>query len=234
MFTIIFMFMALCSDGFSADDEGKWEILGIQEESKLIAYKSTFYKNDGEGGGAENCGYPDVPAGQGVTLGLWSVEEAKTIQKWEIYSSVIEEECISMAQAKKQLAAAKKTFAKKKIDITKAPKGIAISEDGLFEIIHKKSGFKNTFSVLVFDEIPIPGEEGTGGYLLKRWIRAADYSVVYALELEGVKIMASGLDVQFPMAYVIGDQVVFLQVVRSSSMRHQDISFKFTPPTDIK
>ena len=84
--------------------ENTWEVLAFNEESNLIAYKSSYYGQNGEGSVPVYCGYPDVPSGQGITLGIWSVDKAKTIQKWDIYSSVFEEyDCLTLEQAKKNL-----------------------------------------------------------------------------------------------------------------------------------
>ena len=220
--------------------EATWEILGINQQQQLIAYKYSYIEVDGEGNSAMDCEYPDVPAGQGVLLGLWSAKEGKPIQTWDIYKSILEdpnpetaEDCVTMREAKKQLQAAKKHYAAQEIDISSHPTGTTPNEDGVYEIVDGQ-GKKHVFTVVVFEELPIPDEGAMGGYLLKRWIRNASDEIVYSLELKGVKIMASSLSVQFPAAYVVGDQVVFLQQVSSFSMRHSDTSYSFTSPIDLK
>ena len=231
----------LCTMGaFANAAEETWEVLGIHDEKQLIAYKKTYREQDEEGNPAMDCGHPDVPPGQGVQLGLWSVSEGKTIQQWEIYRSLIDyhagknkKGCMTFAQATEALTKAKESYSLLGIDITTKPSGIAPNSNGVFAI-PDKAGKSHNFSLVIFEDLPIPGEEGGGGYLLKRWIRNAQSEVVYSLELTGVKIMASTLSVYFPAAYRIGDQVVFLEKTESFSMRHNKTTFRFTPPIEIK
>ena len=46
----------------------------------------------------------------------------------------------------------------------------------------------------MFQELPIPDDEGSGGYLLKRWIRNADYEGVDSMLDEGVDVMAKDVN----------------------------------------
>ena len=56
-------------------------------------------------------------------------------------------------------------------------------------------------------------------------VRNADDEVVYSLEMEGLRLPASSLDVQFQQMYLLGNQVAFLQKVRSSGARHKETSY---------
>ena len=245
MFTFFLGILSYQAQAGTSNDT--WEVLAIQEDTKLIAYKSTFYENSDEVAAPVDCEYPDVSAGEGVTLGIWSIDQGKTIQTWNIYSSVFNKEnCIPLSKAKENLTSAKKAFAKKNLDLSKKPTSVLIKKslnsskiqdtipysiDGTFEIFHQHGGAKYTFDVLVFDDRPTETEDG---YLLKRSIRDIHNRIVYDVEKEGSRIMASSLDIQFPKAYVIGNQVVFLQSEYFNSMRYHSLTLSFTPLIDIK
>jgi hypothetical protein len=234
--TQIFLFISLISN--ASAQKARWEILGIQEEKKLIAFRSFYIESGEEEQETYPCKYPGVPnKSEGVELGVWSIPEAKVVQSWTIYESVFDrEDCTQEKKAKKELAAAKTWYAENGLDITTPPTGVESTDEAnegrsVYEVVDA-AGKKHPYELLVFEDLKIPNDPM--GYLLKRWIRAPDWKVIYTLELECTNAMASGMRVDYPAAYRVGGQVVFLERRESTSMRHHDISYAFTPPADLK
>ena len=126
------------SNGFAQTKDG-WEVIGINAEKKLIAYRNVYTKTTAEEGEPVSCGYQGVEKGYGVQLGVWSVEQNESIQTWDIYQSVMDpNNCTPKATAKNNLATAKDYYASKNIDISSPPAPI-------------KKTQKNTYSLLGTD-----------------------------------------------------------------------------------
>lgn len=237
---VSFVFCTLClllssfaSESFAKPESG-WQVLGINKQKKWIAYRDVYVNFDAELGEPVDCKYPDIQEGYGVQFGIWSIDENKTIQTWNVYESVFEKEnCTSSADAKKNIKKAKAYLSRNGIDISTPLSGISKTSENTYPIPGPTRKI-HPFELVAFQELPIPGEEAMGGYLLKRWIRNADSEVVYEKEEYGVKAMASSLSIEYPKAFVLGDSVVFLEVFQSSSMRHFETKHSFTPAIKIK
>ena len=203
-----------------------WIILGIgiEPNKEHIAYKQITNTEDTSFDDID-CDYPDVDIGESVTLGLWSIDEQKTVKEWVIYPQAIkQEDCITMSAAKKNLAAAKKEFKRLKIDINEHPKPMFPNEQGDF-IWKDIDGKPHLLSVLTFPKIPIPTvgnkletfdeeilyDDNIQSHLSKTWIRNGEGKVLYKTESENSSFMVSSLRISFPALYVIGDDVVLVE-----------------------
>ena len=209
----------------------EWKVLGINTQNNIVAFKKIYAQENGEEGTID-CGYKGIPSGEFVQLGAWSLTDQKVIQTWDVYPSVTDEaNCASEDTSKKTLQAAKDYFVAQNIDISKSPSFVSPSKDGKFRVLAKE----NTEYVFVVEAAtetnPVSDEDSEvdPSYTYKRDIKNVQSKVVYHFEQEGTRMMASTMSVEFERAYVIGNKVVFLQKFASSSMRHSDIQYSFTP-----
>lgn len=231
LFVLVLVF-CFPSNGLAETKVG-WEVIGIHIEKKLIAYRNVYTELGSQGEDPASCAYPGMEDGYGVELGVWSVETNQSIQTWDVYKAVFDKkDCTPHATAKKNLNAAKVYFSSKGIDISTPPKGIQKTDNHTYDVIgpDKKT---YAFSLVNFAELPIPDDE-MGGYILKRWIRNAKSEVVFEIEEQATKAMASTLSIEYPLAYVLGDSVVFMEKKNSSSMRHSTTTYRFTPAIKIQ
>ena len=221
-----------------ADD---WTVLGFESNKEHIAYKIVTHLEDASHDYI-HCDYPDIDEGESVTLGLWSIDEQKTIKEWVIYPQASRhEDCITMAEAKKNLAAAKKEFKRLKIDINARPKPMLPNEQGDF-IWKDTDGKPHMLSVLTFPKIPIPTvgnkieifdkeilyDDNIQSHLSKTWIRNGEGKVLYKTECENQSFMVSSLRISFPALYVIGDDVVLVEQHKFVSARGSWGDSRFT------
>lgn len=209
----------------------EWKVLAINADTHMVAFKK-IYAYETEEHGPIQCNYTGVKPEDFVQLGIWSLTDQKITQTWDVYPQMSDSgECASEETSKKTLQIAKEFFTAQKLDISTPPEFISPAKDETFTI-SKKDGSTRTFTISAPTETPLnPSDEYA--YTYKRDITSKN-AVVYHFETEGNRMMASTLSAEFERAYIIGNSVVFLQKIATSSMGGADIQYSFTPPISIE
>ena len=79
MFCVLGLFLTYTSQ-VKADDTMDWKIIGTHIEKKQIVYQRLYRNPNVEFGMHVNCTYPNIKVGYGQIIGIWSVEQNKTIE----------------------------------------------------------------------------------------------------------------------------------------------------------
>ena len=217
----------------------KWEVIGIQPKLKQIVYKNTYMVVDPKTGEGVSCNYKGIAKGEGVQLGVWSIEQNKTIQVWNVYKAVLSpDDCMSEEQAEKALTGAKTYFAKKGIDISSPPTGFAPDSKDQFHLVDT-NGKKYQFNIWKLKDLDIPDEKEPKGYLVKRWIAKESHDYwskenLYSVEKQGSRLKEKQIHVNFPFGYVVDKQVVFLERTEIQYQTHTAIHYTFTAALELE
>jgi hypothetical protein len=186
-----------------------FEVLDINIDKKLVAFKHVFnllpieYYSDGTSEIPCSCNYPGMQdnPNAGVVLGVYDLENNKFLKTFLIYKPVYDKkDCFDYQTSAKNLDSAKIYFAENKLDITKKPKPYFFSkneDENKCELNYSGIMFYST-SEKNYDDMK------TFSYLF------ANGKNILTIEQDDFYVMASGGNIEYIAAYVLGDKIVFL------------------------
>lgn len=117
---------AACDDNpLRVDIEDEIEILDVETQARLVAFRHIVLPNPDEG--SHPCAYPGMEDPRsGVDLGLLDVDKGE-VTRWTVYKAASRpEECTPEAESKRALAEAKARLTELGLDVTREPKPLEV------------------------------------------------------------------------------------------------------------
>ena len=192
---------------------------------------STFTDESGNESGSVACGYAGMDAypRSGVTLALVKLGEDST-ETFDIYPMATSPEgCASHEASTATLNRAKAAFEAAGLDISKKPAPTVPSSDGRYAFPVNGSTVQVSAWTVSEDQVddPLLGMRESGLFTTA--------GVLYVERSEYQRTGAGQLQVTFPLAWVQGDQAVFLVRSVSSDMRSGATEkWHLTPPVSLR